>query len=113
VQVRALVPEGAWADNVPVRVAELEGSARALLTGERVALKPVRAAVRHRDPDAPLRRSSSRAPARRSSDTRKNERPGCARSRSTRCAAARHDHHRMGLDDAILIKDNHVRIAGA
>jgi nicotinate-nucleotide pyrophosphorylase (carboxylating) len=110
VQVRALVPEGAWADDVPVRVAELEGSARALLTGERVALNLFArlcgiATLTRRYVDLVAGTGATIL------DTRKTT-PGlrALEKYAVRCGGG--TNHRMGLDDAILIKDNHVRIAG-
>ena len=38
--------------------------------------------------------------------------PACARWRSTPSAAAAATNHRVGLYDGILIKDNHIRLAG-
>jgi nicotinate-nucleotide pyrophosphorylase (carboxylating) len=110
VSVHALVAEGAWLDEVPAAVAELEGPARALLTGERVALNL-------------LARLSGIATLTRRYvdlvegtgvqilDTRKTT-PGlrALEKYAVRCGGG--TNHRMGLDDAILIKDNHVRIAG-
>jgi nicotinate-nucleotide pyrophosphorylase (carboxylating) len=110
VQVRALVPEGAWVDDVPVRVAELEGSARALLTGERVALNLFArlcgiATLTRRYVDLVAGTGATIL------DTRKTT-PGlrALEKYAVRCGGG--TNHRMGLDDAILIKDNHVRIAG-
>ena len=92
-------------------IASVRGPARGILTAERVALNflcrlsgiatvtaALVAAV------AGTRRRASSAPARR--------RRACARSRNMRCARAAASNHRFGLDDAVLIKDNHVAIAG-
>ncbi len=110
VQVRALVPEGAWVEDVPVPVAELEGSARALLTGERVALNLFArlcgiASLTRRYVDLVAGTGATIL------DTRKTT-PGlrALEKYAVRCGGG--TNHRMGLDDAILIKDNHVRIAG-
>jgi nicotinate-nucleotide pyrophosphorylase (carboxylating) len=110
VSVHALVPEGARLEEVPAAVAELEGPARALLTGERVALNLF------------ARLSGIATLTRRYVDlvegtgvcildTRKTT-PGlrALEKYAVRCGGG--TNHRMGLDDAILIKDNHVRIAG-
>jgi nicotinate-nucleotide pyrophosphorylase (carboxylating) len=110
VSVRALAPEGARVEQVPAAVAELEGPARALLTGERVALNLF------------ARMSGIATLTRRYVDlvegtgvqildTRKTT-PGlrALEKYAVRCGGGAN--HRMGLDDAILIKDNHVRIAG-
>jgi nicotinate-nucleotide pyrophosphorylase (carboxylating) len=110
VQVRALVPEGAWVEDVPTPVAELEGSARALLTGERVALNLFArlcgiASLTRRYVDLVAGTGAAIL------DTRKTT-PGlrALEKYAVRCGGG--SNHRMGLDDAILIKDNHVRIAG-
>jgi nicotinate-nucleotide pyrophosphorylase (carboxylating) len=110
VHVRALVLEGAWVEDVPAPVAELEGSARALLTGERVALNLFArlcgiASLTRRYVDLVAGTGATIL------DTRKTT-PGlrALEKYAVRCGGG--TNHRMGLDDAILIKDNHVRIAG-
>jgi nicotinate-nucleotide pyrophosphorylase (carboxylating) len=110
VQVRALVPEGARVDEVPAPVAELEGPARALLTGERVALNLFArlcgiATLTRRYVDLVEGTGTTIL------DTRKTT-PGlrALEKYAVRCGGG--TNHRMGLDDAVLIKDNHVRIAG-
>jgi nicotinate-nucleotide pyrophosphorylase (carboxylating) len=110
VSLRALVPEGTVVDEVPTAVAELEGPARALLTGERVALNLFArmcgiATLTRRYVDLVDGTGAT------SLDTRKTT-PGlrALEKYAVRCGGG--TNHRMGLDDAILIKDNHVRIAG-
>jgi nicotinate-nucleotide pyrophosphorylase (carboxylating) len=110
VQVRALVPEGARVDEVPAPVAELEGPALALLTGERVALNLFArlcgiATLTRRYVDLVEGTGTTIL------DTRKTT-PGlrALEKYAVRCGGG--TNHRMGLDDAVLIKDNHVRIAG-
>jgi nicotinate-nucleotide pyrophosphorylase (carboxylating) len=110
VGVRALVPEGTRVDEVPAAVAELEGPARALLTGERVALNLFArmcgiATLTRRYVDLVDGTDAKIL------DTRKTT-PGlrALEKYAVRCGGG--TNHRMGLDDAILIKDNHVRIAG-
>ena len=73
--------------------------------------QPVRPALRDRDAHAPLRRRSSRARARRSS-TRARRRPGlrALEKYAVRCGGG--TNHRAGLYDAILVKENHLRVAG-
>ncbi len=68
------------------------------------------AAVRHRH--AHPRSSSMRPRAASPSSTRARRRRRCARWRSTPSRPAAATNHRVGLFDAILIKDNHVRLAG-
>ena len=91
-------------------VAEYRGQAAALLTAERTALNFLQRSQRHRHADA--RSSSTRRPAGSPSSTRARRRRCCARWRSTRCAPAAASIIASGLDDGILIKDNHVRLAG-
>ena len=64
---------------------------------------------RHRDRRAGRARQAHQGAA---SSTRARRRPACAPSRNTRCAAAAACNHRFGLYDAILIKDNHIAVAG-
>jgi nicotinate-nucleotide pyrophosphorylase (carboxylating) len=110
VRVRAVRPEGDLVAGVPARIAELEGPARALLTGERVALNLVArlcgiATLTRRYVDLIAGTDATIL------DTRKTT-PGlrALEKYAVRCGGG--TNHRMGLDDAILIKDNHVRIAG-
>ena len=65
----------------------------------------------HRDGDGARGRRRSMAPGRRILDTRKTT-PGCARSRRRRSRAGGGVNHRVGLYDAILIKENHIALAG-
>ena len=55
--------------------------------------------------------SSTRPPAGSSCSTPARRRRRCARWRSTRCGRRR-DEPPYGLFDAVLIKDNHIRLAG-
>jgi nicotinate-nucleotide pyrophosphorylase (carboxylating) len=110
VRVRAVRPEGSLVEDAPARVAEIEGPARALLTGERVALNLVArlcgiATLTRRYVDLVADTHATIL------DTRKTT-PGlrALEKYAVRCGGG--TNHRMGLDDAILIKDNHVRIAG-
>ncbi len=110
VRVRAVRPEGSLVEDVPARIAEIEGPARALLTGERVALNLVArlcgiATLTRRYVDLVAGTDATIL------DTRKTT-PGlrALEKYAVRCGGG--TNHRMGLDDAILIKDNHVRIAG-
>jgi nicotinate-nucleotide pyrophosphorylase (carboxylating) len=111
VQVEALVEEGSWGDKR--EVARITGSARAILTGERTALNFVQ------------RMSGVATMARRAAvavegtdtivlDTRKTT-PGhrALEKYAVRVGGLGHvRNHRAGLDDAVLIKDNHIRAAG-
>jgi nicotinate-nucleotide pyrophosphorylase (carboxylating) len=91
-------------------VLEVEGDARALLTGERTALNflahlsgiaTATAAIVRRLDGTRLRVL----------DTRKTT-PGLRVLEKQAVAAGGGDNHRMGLDDAILVKDNHIALAG-
>ena len=86
-------------------------NARAVLAAERTALNLMQPPVGDRHPDPRLRPRGGRARA-RASPTRARPRRACGRWRSTPCAAAAALNHRFGLDDAILIKDNHVAACG-
>ena len=90
-------------------VAELEGTARAVLTGERTALNFV---ARLSGVATVTRRYVELAEGTGATilDTRKT-RPDCARWRSTRCAAAAAATTGSG-STSVLVKENHLRIAG-
>jgi nicotinate-nucleotide pyrophosphorylase (carboxylating) len=110
VELRVLAEEGAQITDVPAPIAEIEGPARALLTGERVALNLVArlcgiATLTRRYVDLVAGTGATIL------DTRKTT-PGlrALEKYAVRCGGG--TNHRMGLDDAILVKDNHVRIAG-
>ena len=92
-------------------LAEVEGPARSVLTGERTALNLLGRLVGHRH--ATRHRWSTRwraraprscAPARR--------RPGLRALEKYAVRVGGGSNHRFGLDDAVLIKDNHIAIAG-
>jgi nicotinate-nucleotide pyrophosphorylase (carboxylating) len=107
---RPVRAEGVWLKEAPAVVAEIEGDARALLTGERVALNF-------------LQRLSGIATATASCvyllrgtgievlDTRKTT-PGLRELEKRAVVAGGGRNHRMGLDDAMLVKDNHIALAG-
>ena len=107
---RALVGDGDRIDAVPARIATVEGSARALLAGERVALNLLGrlsgvATLTRRYVDAVEGTGVAIL------DTRKTT-PGL---RLLEKEAVRHgggQNHRLGLYDAVLVKDTHLRIAG-
>ena len=109
-EMEVRLPDGSAVEHVPATVAGVRGSYRALLTGERTALNL-------------LQRLSGIATATREYvdavdgtgaailDTRKTA-PGLRAldKHAVRCGGGRN--HRAGLDDAVLIKDNHVAVAG-
>jgi nicotinate-nucleotide pyrophosphorylase (carboxylating) len=105
-----LVIEGQWHDDVPADVAIVAGPARALLTAERTALNflahlsgiatlTARFAELARPHDVVIL------------DTRKTT-PGLRALEKSAVAAGGGRNHRLGLDDAILIKENHIALAG-
>ena len=69
---------------------------------------PVRAS--RRSPGAYVERAAGDAGS--SCATRARRCPACACWRSTRCAPGGGTNHRMALDDAILVKDNHLTLGG-
>jgi nicotinate-nucleotide pyrophosphorylase (carboxylating) len=101
-------PEGEWRNAGPVL--EVEGSAAALLTAERTALNLLArlsgvATLTARYVEA-VRGTRARV-----LDTRKTT-PGlrALEKYAVRCGGG--FNHRFGLDDAMLIKDNHIAVAG-
>lgn len=91
-------------------IAEVEGSARALLTAERTALN----LLGRLSGVATLTRAYVEAVAGtgvRIADTRKTT-PGLRALEKHAVACGGGLNHRFGLDDAILIKDNHVAVCG-
>jgi nicotinate-nucleotide pyrophosphorylase (carboxylating) len=110
VRVDAMVDEGTVATDPPVVVAELEGPARAILTGERVALNLL---ARMSGIASLTRRYVELTEGTRATilDTRKTT-PGlrALEKYAVRCGGGAN--HRAGLYDAILVKENHLRIAG-
>ena len=91
-------------------VAEIEGSARSLLVGERTALNFLQrlsgiATVTRRFVDAA---ADTRA---RILDTRKTT-PGLRMLEKAAVRAGGGDNHRVGLYDMVLIKENHIAVAG-
>jgi nicotinate-nucleotide pyrophosphorylase (carboxylating) len=92
-------------------VATVSGNARALLSGERVALNLLQRMVgiateTRRYADAVAGTSC------RVLDTRKTA-PGLRALDKRAVAAGGGTNHRFGLDDGVLIKDNHLAVAGS
>jgi nicotinate-nucleotide pyrophosphorylase (carboxylating) len=103
-----LTAEGEWRDGGPVL--SLEGSARALLTGERTALN----FLGHLAGVATLTARYVQAiegTGARILDTRKTM-PGMRMLEKAAVAAGGGVNHRIGLFDEILIKENHSALAG-
>jgi nicotinate-nucleotide pyrophosphorylase (carboxylating) len=110
VRVEALLDEGSRVREVPTPVAEITGPARAILTGERTALNLFArlcgiATLTARYVDVVEGTGAAIL------DTRKTT-PGlrALEKYAVRCGGGRN--HRAGLHDAILVKENHLRIAG-
>jgi nicotinate-nucleotide pyrophosphorylase (carboxylating) len=100
--------EGEWRDGGPV--VEIEGSAAALLTAERTALNflqrlsgVVTLTARYVD--------AVRGTGAAVLDTRKTT-PGLRALEKAAVAAGGGTNHRVGLYDAVLIKENHAALAG-
>jgi nicotinate-nucleotide pyrophosphorylase (carboxylating) len=104
-----LVQEGQWRkEGGPVL--SIEGSARALLTGERTALN----FLAHLSGIATMSALAARAVEGTGAtvlDTRKTT-PGLRALEKAAVAAGGARNHRAGLYDAILIKENHIAAAG-
>jgi nicotinate-nucleotide pyrophosphorylase (carboxylating) len=105
-----LVVEGQWREDVPAEVLIAAGPARALLAAERTALN----LLGHLSGVATLTARFAEAVSgtgARILDTRKTT-PGLRTLEKAAVAAAGGQNHRMGLYDAILIKENHIALAG-
>ena len=109
-EVDNLVIEGQWREEVPAEVALASGPAAGLLAAERTALN----FLGHLSGIATLTARFVEAVAgtgARILDTRKTT-PGLRALEKAAVAAGGGVNHRMGLYDAILIKENHVALAG-
>jgi nicotinate-nucleotide pyrophosphorylase (carboxylating) len=109
VSFEALVEDGACTPDAPTVLAQLEGSARAVLTGERTALNLLGrlcgiATLTRRFVDVVEGTGVTIL------DTRKTT-PGlrALEKYAVRCGGGRN--HRFALDDGILVKDNHLLLA--
>jgi nicotinate-nucleotide pyrophosphorylase (carboxylating) len=109
-ELEAVAAEGEWREDVPAAVARVAGSARGLLAAERTALN----LLCHLSGVATLTARFVRAvdgTGARILDTRKTT-PGLRALEKAAVAAGGGTNHRMGLYDAILIKENHAALAG-
>jgi nicotinate-nucleotide pyrophosphorylase (carboxylating) len=109
-QVDNLLVEGQWREQVPAEALLASGPARGLLAAERTALNFLGhlsgvATLTARFVDAV---AGTRA---RILDTRKTT-PGLRALEKAAVAAGGGVNHRMGLYDAILIKENHIALGG-
>jgi nicotinate-nucleotide pyrophosphorylase (carboxylating) len=105
-----LVVEGQWREDVPAEVLVASGSARALLAAERTAIN----FLGHLSGIATLTARYAEAVVGTGTtilDTRKTT-PGLRQIEKAAVAAGGGINHRMGLYDAILIKENHIAAAG-
>ena len=110
IHFEALVEEGALLDS-PADVAFVSGSLRAILTAERTALN----FVGRLSGIATLTRRYVHAVTDTGVailDTRKTT-PGLRALEKHAVACGGGRNHRFGLDDAVLVKDNHLRAAGS
>jgi nicotinate-nucleotide pyrophosphorylase (carboxylating) len=106
-----LVVEGQWRQEVPAEVALASGPAAALLAAERTALN----LLGHLSGVATLTARFVEAVAGTGAailDTRKTT-PGLRELEKAAVVAGGGRNHRMGLFDAILIKENHIALAGS
>lgn len=106
-----LVVEGQWRDGVPAEVALATGPAKALLAAERTALN----FLGHLSGVATLTARFVEAVSGTGAailDTRKTT-PGLRELEKAAVVAGGGRNHRMGLYDAILIKENHIALAGS
>lgn len=110
VDAERLRAEGEWLADPPADALALHGDAQALLTGERVALN----FLGHLSGVATVTAACVRevqGTGLEVLDTRKTI-PGLRRLEKEAVAAGGGRNHRMGLWDAILVKDNHIALAG-
>lgn len=106
-----LVVEGQWRDSVPADVLFASGPAAGLLAAERTALN----FLGHLSGVATLTARFVEAVAGTGAailDTRKTT-PGLRELEKAAVLAGGGRNHRMGLYDAILIKENHIALAGS
>ena len=106
--LEALAPEGEWRE--PGEVARVEGPTRALLAGERTALNFMGRLSGIATLTARYVRAVEGTGA-RILDTRKTT-PGLRDLEKAAVRAGGGTSHRVGLHDAILVKENHAAMAG-
>jgi nicotinate-nucleotide pyrophosphorylase (carboxylating) len=109
-ELEPLAAEGRWREEVPAAVARISGTVQALLAAERTALN----FLCHLSGIATFTARFVRAAEGTGVqvlDTRKTI-PGLRALEKAAVAAAGGTNHRMGLHDAILIKENHAALVG-
>ncbi len=104
------VIEGHWHDSVPRDVALLQGPARAILAGERVALNFL-GHLSGISTVTALYVDAVAGTGTKILDTRKTT-PGMRLLEKRAVSWGGGMNHRFGLYDAVLIKENHIRVAG-
>ena len=109
VRVEDLLPDGSRVQPGTV-IATITGPARALLSGERVALNFLGHLSGVATGTATIADAIAHTHA-RVADTRKTI-PGLRALQKHAVVAGGGSNHRFGLDDAVLIKDNHIAVAG-
>lgn len=109
VRVEDLLPDGSRVQPGTV-IATVTGPARALLSGERVALNFLGHLSGVATGTATIADAIAHTHA-RVADTRKTI-PGLRALQKHAVVAGGGSNHRFGLDDAALIKDNHIAVAG-
>jgi nicotinate-nucleotide pyrophosphorylase (carboxylating) len=110
IEFKPLVEPGVHIESIPYKIAEFTGPAAPILKAERLALNLLQrmsgiATVTKRFVE------KAKPSGIEILDTRKTT-PGLRAFERLAVAAAGGTNHRFGLYDAILIKDNHVRLAG-
>lgn len=109
IEYRALVRDGQRIEREQVLV-EIAGGARAILTGERLALNILQHLSGIASKTAHMVKLAEAGKA-RIVDTRKTS-PGLRMLEKYAVRMGGGHNHRFGLDDAVLIKDNHIKVAG-
>ncbi|MGD0166402.1 MAG: carboxylating nicotinate-nucleotide diphosphorylase [Gaiellaceae bacterium] len=109
-ELETSVEDGERVERVPAELAQLQGRTRALLSGERVALNLLGrlsgiATLTRRFVDAVAGTGVAIL------DTRKTT-PGLRELEKYAVRVGGGTNHRQGLYDAVLVKDNHLRLAG-
>ncbi len=112
VVIERLAPEGAWtaADGLPLAVLRVEGAARAVLSAERTALNLVQRLSGVATQTARFAQAVQGTGA-QVLDTRKTT-PGLRLLEKAAVLAGGGANHRIGLWDQMLVKNNHIDVAG-